>query len=182
METYRFNSIPTLETERTILRQLFSSDAQEIFLLRSNEKVNEYIDREPASSIEDGFSFISNIKTLTDRNESFYWAITLKGASALAGTITLWHLDVAKNKAEIGYELLPEHQGKGIMEEVLTRVLDFCFDTLKIGAIEAWLLPNNEKSIRLLDKFGFKRDTAAEADKPAGAKEIIYSLSRGETS
>ncbi|MCE3281284.1 MAG: GCN5-related N-acetyltransferase [Chitinophagaceae bacterium] len=180
MDLYRFNSIPTLETERTLLRQLYSSDAQEIFMLRSNTAVNEHIDREPATTIEDGFGFIKKIKILTDKNESFYWAITLKGVPALAGAVTLWNFDAAKDKAEIGYELLPEHHGKGIMEEVMKRVLDFAFNSVKIGKLEAWVKPSNERSIHLLDKLGFKRDTEAEASKPAEAKEIIYSLSRSQ--
>ena len=50
---------PELTTERLLLRQLRMEDAEEIFLLRSDEKVNELVDRVTATSIEDAYQYIS---------------------------------------------------------------------------------------------------------------------------
>jgi ribosomal-protein-alanine N-acetyltransferase len=177
--SYRFDSIPVLETERTILRQLLSSDANEIYLLRSDEKINEFIDRPIANSIEDGINFINKIKVLIDKGGSFYWTIELKTSPKLAGTVALWNIDKEANRIEIGYELLPQHHGKGIMHEVVERVLDFAFTTLGFTTVEGWVQPGNERSIKLIEKLGFKRDAKAEKErKQEDMKEIVYSFKR----
>uniref|UniRef100_UPI003298BD4E GNAT family N-acetyltransferase n=1 Tax=Salmonella enterica TaxID=28901 RepID=UPI003298BD4E len=68
------------------------------------------------------------------------------------------------------------HQGKGIMNEAINKVLRFAFADLQMAAIEAWTHPENKKSSSVLEKLGFKRDKEAEKIKPADAVEDIYSL------
>src|ERR1700722_1400183 len=99
---------PTLETERLVLRQLDASDENEIFRLRSDEKVNEFLDRPKANTLDDAKRFIEKIAKGINNNENLYWAITLKNEKKLIGTICLWSFSLEKNSAEIGYELLPD--------------------------------------------------------------------------
>jgi ribosomal-protein-alanine N-acetyltransferase len=172
----QLHSFPVLTTGRLLLRRLSPGDANEIFLLRSDEKHNEFIDRPKATSIEDALSFISKIEALYNTHEGFFWAISLKDDPKLAGAITLWNIDKENNKAELGYELLNTHQGKGIMAEAMAAVLDFCFNHLQLSKLEAWAHPQNIRSATILEKFNFKRDHEAEKQKPADAKEVIYSL------
>jgi ribosomal-protein-alanine N-acetyltransferase len=110
-----------LKTERLTLRQLRSSDDKEIFALRSNDNVNKYLDRKPSKSIDDAKNFIQTINENIQRNDSIYWAITLNGTDKLIGTICLFDFSEDNSKAEIGYELLPDFQGKGIMQEALQK-------------------------------------------------------------
>src|ERR1700743_3465614 len=112
-----FPAFTNLITERLILRELQSTDAPEIFLLRSNKEVNELIDRVSATSIDDAYKFINMIITNQLNKESFMWVITLKDDPKLIGTIVYWNIVKEKNQAEIGYELLPQYHGKGIMHE-----------------------------------------------------------------
>ena len=108
MAERNFNPFPVLKTERLTLRQLVSSDANEIFALRSNDNVNKYLDRKPAKSIDDAKTFIETINKNIQRNDSIYWAITLTGTNKLIGTICLFNLSDDNFKAEIGYELLTD--------------------------------------------------------------------------
>ena len=169
---------PTLQTERLLLRPLKKEDARNIFLLRSDEFINQYIDRPRATSIEDAKAFIEKIGGLTAEQNAFYRAITLKENDDLIGTVTLWNVNDALNKAEIGYELLPSFQGKGYMQEALKAVIDLAFNELNLSSIEGWTHPHNISSYKLLEKLGFTRDLDAEKTKPDEAKEIIYSLKR----
>lgn len=171
------SSLPSsIETNRLLLRHLSLDDANEIFLLRSDEKHNEFVDRPRATSIEDAKAFIIMIQNFTSKQQSFFWAIQVKGEETLAGTVTLWNLNREKNKAEMGYELLSIYQGRGIMSEAATAVLNFGFKDLRLSRIEACPHPKNDKSIALLRKLSFKRDLDAESKKPADLNEIIYSL------
>ena len=53
-----FTHFPELKTERLLLRQLKETDANAIFLIRSNEAVNKYIDRPKTSTIAEASLFI----------------------------------------------------------------------------------------------------------------------------
>jgi ribosomal-protein-alanine N-acetyltransferase len=133
-------------------------DANEIFLLRSDESVNKYLDRNKATGIDDAINFINKIKNAVAKDESLYWAITVEGNNSLIGTICLFSIDIEKDRAEIGYELIPEFQGKGYMQEAISTVIKFAFEELRIKTITAALSADNLKSVILLERNNFKLD------------------------
>ena len=157
-----FTPFPVLKTGRLTLRQLRSSDDKEIFALRSNDNVNKYLDRKPSKSIDDAKNFILTINENIQRNDSIYWAITLNGTDKLIGTICLFDFSEDHSKVEIGYELLPDFQGKGIMQEAMSKVIHFGFQHVGLNSIEAYTHSENQSSTRLLEKLNFKRDGAAD--------------------
>jgi [ribosomal protein S5]-alanine N-acetyltransferase len=175
-------NIPALETGRLVLRALKDEDADKIFLLRSDETINKYVDRPRAITVEDAKAFIRKIELFTAEKKGLYWAIAIKGKEKLIGTIALWNFDLQQNKAELGYELLTEYQGQGYMQEALRTVIGYAFKQLGLSSIEGWTHPDNISSSKLLGKLGFIRDHEAEKTKPAEANEIIYSLSPGNHS
>lgn len=160
---------PNLTTERFILRQLKIQDENEIFALRSDLRVNEFLDRLTANSLEDARQFINKINKGMSNNELVYWAITPQDDSKLIGTICYWNFSKEKLRAEIGYELHPHFQGKGIMQEALTKVIEYGFETLKLSSIDAYPHPDNTKSIKLLERNGFLYNRKSE-------NTVIYSL------
>ena len=162
MTTRNFTPFPILKTGRLTLRQLVSSDENEIFALRSNENVNKYLDRQPSKSIDDAKTFIQTINKNIERNDSIYWAITLNGTEKLIGTICLFDFSEDHSKVEIGYELLPDFQGKGIMQEAISKVIHFGFQHIGLNSIEAYTHSENQSSTRLLEKLNFKRESAAD--------------------
>jgi [ribosomal protein S5]-alanine N-acetyltransferase len=157
-----FTPFPVLKTERLTLRQLISSDDKEIFALRSDDNVNKYLDRKPAKSIDDAKNFIQTINENIQRNDSVYWAITLNGTDKLIGTICLFDFSNDNLKVEIGYELLPGFQGKGIMQEAASKVIDFAIQHIGLNSIDAYTHSENQSSIRLLEKLNFKRHSAVD--------------------
>src|SRR5947209_1765861 len=157
-----FTPFPVLKTARLALRQLVSSDANEIFALRSDGNVNKYLGRKPAKSIDDAKDFIRRIDENIKKNESIYWAITLSGTDKLIGTICLFDFSDDNLKAEIGYELLPHFQGKGIMQEAISKLIDFGIQDIGLNSIEAYTHSENGSSTRLLEKFNFKKSGAGE--------------------
>jgi len=155
MNRISFSPFPNLTTERFVLRQLTPEDDEKIFLLRSDKEINKYLDRPIAKIIEDARQFISKINTSFAKNESIYWAVSLKDNPKLIGTVCLWNISADGSNAEIGFELLPEFHGRGIMQEVLPAVIKFGFETMKINSISGEVDPLNMKSIKLMKKFGF---------------------------
>jgi ribosomal-protein-alanine N-acetyltransferase len=137
-------------------------DAEEIFQLRSDEKVNKLIDRVTASSIEDAHAFINKIIAIQNNNEGMMWAITLKDDPKLVGTIGCWNIVKEKEEAEVGYELLSAYRGKGIMQEALSKVIEYGFQTLTLKTIVADTKAINQPSVKLLEKCGFMKTRATD--------------------
>jgi len=180
MLNINFTPFPYLETERLYLRPLKTEDANEIFILRSHESVNEFIKRPRAKTIDDALQHIEKINNNIENDESILWAISMKNDPKLIGTICLWNIVKEKDHAEIGYELLPQFNGKGLMQEAFVKVIEYGFEKLQLKTIEAWLNVNNLRSIKILEKNNFKRDLEAEnkMDKTEYTEMIIYSLTR----
>ena len=156
MVTKTFTPFPILKTERLTLRQLTVNDEKEIFTLRSDVEINKYLDRQVSNTIDDARNFIKKVNENINKNDSLYWAITLSDKNVLIGTICLFSFSDETDKCEIGYELLTNFQGQGIMTEALEKVIDFAFNTIKVQKIEAFFHIDNQSSIKLLEKFSFK--------------------------
>jgi [ribosomal protein S5]-alanine N-acetyltransferase len=157
MLTKTFTPFPVLKTERLTLRQLSINDDKEILALRSDEQVNKYIDRDPSTTIEDARKFIHKIAEVVKQNEGIYWAITLTNNDSLVGTICLFNFSNENDQAEIGYELLPDFQGQGIMLEATSKVIAFGLGIIGLKAIEAYTHLENQNSSKLLEKYNFKK-------------------------
>jgi ribosomal-protein-alanine N-acetyltransferase len=145
-----------LTTARLFLRELKQDDAAEIFRLRSDSSVNEFVERSRAVSLADAEEFIQKIIAIAESQEGIMWAITLIGDNKLIGTVCYWNIEPGKNKAELGYELLPEYQGKGIMTEAVEKVIAFGFEQMKLERTVAEPRGDNNRSIKLLEKMGFR--------------------------
>ncbi|MEJ7827005.1 MAG: GNAT family N-acetyltransferase [Segetibacter sp.] len=158
MLTVVTSPFPGLISQRLKLRQVSPEDANEVFFLRSDKRVMEFLDRQPAKSIEDAQEFIEKLKDLEDKQDAVTWAITLKEDVKLIGTICYWNILKEHYRAEIGYVLHPDFQGKGIMHEAFSTVLEYGFKTMHLHSVEANVNPNNHASIKLLEKNNFKRE------------------------
>ena len=169
-----FSPFPILQTERLILRKLSLDDAEEIFFLRSDVEVNRYLDRTKAIDLDDALAFINKVNIGIANDKWMYWAVCFKNNPKLIGTVCLWNLNEVENKAEVGYELIPEYQGKGIAQEALSAAIEFGFNTLQLGKIEAYTHKENLASVKLLNKLNFVRDPHEEA-------KIDYSVENPNT-
>lgn len=170
MNKKRIIPFPILQTNRLILRQLENFDKNELFLLRSDNHLNRYIERPKTISLEDAEAFIFKINIGISYGDWLYWGITLNGSNNLIGTICIWNILPDNESAEIGYELLSEFQGKGYAFEALQKVIDFGFSKLKLKTLRAYTHMDNNKSLKLLEKFNFKKNGKSETN----LKEVIY--------
>ena len=158
---------PELSTERLVLRQLTLNDRKAIFKLRSNKEINKLIVRETPKNLNEAAAFIQVCLDEFEKEHRIFWAITLKSNAQIIGTIVFHNIIPENNYAEIGYELNPDYQKEGFMNEALAGVLDYGKVTLNLKLIEAFTHKNNNASISLLEKYQFslledKKDEAIE--------------------
>jgi len=154
-------------------------DGEEIFFLRSDKKMLQYLDRDPAKSIDEALKWLQMINEGIDGDQYIAWGIELKNNPELVGIITFWNIKKEHYRAEIGYSLHTHYQGKGLMREAVARVLEYGFKVMKLHSVEANVNPANEASIRLLERSNFIREAYHKENYYYNGKffdSAIYSL------
>ena len=154
----KIQTFPILKTERLTLREIKESDSDVILYLRSDKSINKFINRpenRKTKNISDAIKHIRKLNAETKSNKSFSWGITLNGNPEIIGTICLWNFSKDYKTAEVGYDLNPNFQKKGIMSESLKSVINFGFIELCVDRIEAFTHIQNDNSKKLLVKNGF---------------------------
>ncbi len=165
-----------IETERLQLKEINENHVEDIFKIRSNEVINQYVQRNSPKNNYDALQFILTIKEKTKDNQSFYWGVSFKGQSNLIGTICLYNFSEDRKVAEVGYELLPDYYRQGIMSEALKAVLDFAFDDLHLYEVLAMTNKFNENSKGLLLKHDFVLEEGREDD--GFPDNLVFSLKK----
>ena len=171
-----FSPFSILTTKQLRMRRLAIADEQEIFALRTDPEINKYLNRPSSHSLDDARNFINKVNENIDKNNTLYWAITLTGSDILIGTICLFGFIYESAECEIGYELSPSFQGRGIMTEAAEKVVDYAFHTLKVQKMEACLHRDNQPSIKLLEKLEFIRSKSYEELNPDLVKYYLINL------
>ncbi|WP_042722024.1 GNAT family N-acetyltransferase [Flavobacterium sp. B17] len=144
-----------LETERLALKEIHENHVEDILKIRSNEVINRFVKRNSPKNNYDALQFILTIKERTRNNQTYYWGISLKDHPNLIGTICLWNFSEDRKTAEVGYEMLPDYHGQGLMSEALKAVLNYGFNELRLQEILAFTNRFNENSKKLLLRHGF---------------------------
>ena len=174
-----FVPFPELKTDRLLLRRISQDDVPEIFFLRSNESVLQFIGKEPATTLKDAQDFIQMIDDGIKKNETIMWGIAIKENPAkLIGTICYWSMQKENYRAEIGYMLHPDHWRKGIMKEAILKIIEYGFRSMKLHSIEARIHADNAVSAAILEATGFVKEGCLKEEFCFGDKfldTIIYS-------
>lgn len=146
-------TLPTLTTDRLLLRQLAMADAAELFKTLSDHETMRYWSSGPHQTIEETTAYIA---WNADQDATHKcWAITVDGTTALGWVILIPH---RKDSFELGYILRRDHWGNGYLFEAALAVLDYAFGELAVRRVMADTDPDNSGSIRLLEKLGFRKE------------------------
>jgi len=107
-------------------------------------------------------------RSLWQRGDSYAFYVWPREANGgrddrpIIGRITLGRVTrgVFQN-AYLGYWIDRDHQSSGLMTEAVRAVLKFAFGPLRLHRVQAGVMPENERSMRVLEKNGFWREGLA---------------------
>ena len=159
-----FSPFPVLETERLLLRQLRNSDTADVFVMRSDPEVMQYIPRPLAVSHADAAALIEMMNDFIENGEKINWAITEKSSGKVIGMIGFPNLKPEHFRAEVGYTLSKAWHRQGIMREALACVLKYGFEHMNLHSIEAITDADNTASGSLLLSIGFVQEAYFKED------------------
>ena len=149
-----FENMPTLRTERLILRPMKTADSYDMYEYACREDVTEFLLWSPHPSVGYTREYLACIEARYARGDFFDWAITLADSGKMIGTVGFTKISPYHRSAEIGYVLNPEYHRRGIGYEAAKRIVDFGFDTLELHRVEARFMKGNTASKKLMEKLG----------------------------
>lgn len=147
-----FRCIPTLTTERLILRKILRSDYVDMFEYASNSEVTKYLTWSEHPDMHYTHKYLSYIQSKYKSGEFRDWA--LEYDNKMIGTCGFTSIDSTNMCGEIGYVISHAYKNLGLATEALKRVLKFGFEVLGLNRIEGRFISENSASRRVMEKSG----------------------------
>jgi RimJ/RimL family protein N-acetyltransferase len=149
-----------LTTERLSIRRAEESDAAAFYGYRRLREVSDSLPRlsndeaNVAERFRDGdFRKVTLVIEVDGRMVGdLYLSISDAWAQAEVQDRTV------DAQAEIGWALDPAYQGRGLALEAARRLMALCFDDLGVHRVVATCFADNERSWRLMEKLGMRRE------------------------
>lgn len=157
----------SIETPRLLLRPLRESDVDALFDIFSDPAVMRYWSGPPWRDRAQALRMIEGDReALAGRRDLRLGLVPHDASGRVVGTLSLYKIDAGCRRADIGYALARGQQGRGLMNEALSAVIDMAFDQrpgaplddLRLNRLEADVDPRNVASCRTLERLGFLRE------------------------
>lgn len=149
-------SMKILDTNRLTLRQVSLEDAEFIFRLLNEPSWLQYIGDKNIKTLNDAKNYIRNVlmKMYSQRGLGLFLVERKSDQAAigLCGLIKRQELE----DVDLGFAFLSKYWGKGYAMESTLAIVDYGRRVHRLSTVVAITLPNNDRSINLLKKLGFK--------------------------
>jgi len=149
-----YSDLPTLETERLILRKVTLEDIEDMYEYTSEEKVSKFVTWNTHKSLSDTKEFIRFILDKYKNKKIAPWGIEHKENGKLIGTIDFLWWKPDHKVAEIGYVISKDYWGLGLTTEAGKEVVKFGFKNMDLVRVQAKCLIENTGSSRVMEKMG----------------------------
>ena len=149
-------SMNIIETDRLFLRQLTADDAEFILDLYNQPSFIKFVGDRGVRTLDDARNFLS--KRLIESYERFGFGLyltLLKDGEIPLGICGLVKRAELKD-VDVGFAFLPQFWSKGYAFESASAVLAYSRNTLGLKRIAGITTPDNQGSIRVLEKMGLK--------------------------
>lgn len=164
-----------IQTDRLTIRNVLKKDIKFLYYLFSDPELMQLYDMKPLGDLSSSNDFLASLLSpdeyLILYDDQPVGSLAIVGRRPNHGTI------------EIAYVLSKDYWQRGIMSEALHAFCNYCFITSDIHRIEAFVLPDNTGSIRLLEKVGFQFEACLRQRKKQAVifqDHLLYSLLKRE--
>jgi ribosomal-protein-alanine N-acetyltransferase len=147
-----FADLPTLETERLVLRKITEADVDDVFEYASDPLVAENTSWSAHRSREESAAQVARWLERYRNGQVGPWGVEHREDHKLVGTCgyVMWE----GHRAEVGYALSRRYWTRGYMTEALREVVRFGFEQMGLNRIQATCLVRNVASYRVMEKAG----------------------------
>ena len=150
-------NFPVIKTERLLLRQFEEDDLENVFKGLSHPDVIQYygVSYQTLEATKEQMKFFADLIT---KETGIWWAICSLDNNSFYGAAGLNNLRKEHQKAEIGFWLLPDFWGQGIIAEALPLICNFGFEHLGLHRIEAFVEAENTNCKNAMIKLNFQHE------------------------
>jgi RimJ/RimL family protein N-acetyltransferase len=168
-------AVPTVETERLVLREWRDEDLDGYHAMQNDPEVYRFLGNEPIGR-SDAWRHMAMIAGHWALRGFGMWAVIEKDSAAFAGRVGPWQPEGWPG-LEVGWTLAREHWGKGYATEAARAAVGFAFEQLGAERVISLIDGANERSLKVSERLGqrFERDWELDG-KPIG----IYGVDRAE--
>ena len=149
-----FYNLPTLQTERLIMRKMLPCDADDMFEYAKLEEVTKYLLWSPHVSPSETRMYLYSLKREYSKGRHQEWALIHKETSKMIGTCGFTSIDIYNKVGELGYVLNPQFHQQGYAAEAAKKLLSIGFDYLGLERIEVKFMIDNKASLCVAQKCG----------------------------
>jgi ribosomal-protein-alanine N-acetyltransferase len=143
-----------LETKRLILREILSSDFDDLYRMNSDPLIMKYVGDGSIRDEEQMKSELTMLISHYSRKPGFgIWATMLKETDTFVGASGLVNYNQTPD-IEIGYRMLKEHWNRGYATEASLGLLNYGFGRLGLKKIVSTAHVENLASRRVMEKIG----------------------------
>jgi ribosomal-protein-alanine N-acetyltransferase len=176
--------VPTIETERLILRAITIEDAPDMFDYASDEEVVKHLTFPRHQTVEDSVFAIKNFfLTRVDNGVPEAYAIIHKADNKMIGTCDI-HKVSAGDICEIGYVMNRHYQNQGFVTESLIELIKVAFTSIGVRRLEIMHAVENEPSAKVIQKADFRYEGTLRQylkNKQDGYSDLkVYSILKSE--
>ena len=145
---------PTLKTERLLLRQFVASDIENVFKGLSHPDIIKFygVSYQTVEATKEQMDFFADLEK---EETGIWWAICSLDNQKFYGAGGLNNLNKEHKKAEIGFWLLTDFWGQGIMNEAMPLLCDYGFYKLGLHRIEGIVETENINCKKAMAKLNF---------------------------
>lgn len=146
---------PIIRTERLLLRQFVDNDIENVFKGLSHPDIIKYygVSFQTLKATKQQMTFFADL----EKNETgIWWAICSANNKIFYGAGGLNSLNKEHKKAEIGFWLISDFWGNGIMKEAMPLICNYGFDNLGLHRIEGFVESKNKNCKNAMAKLDFQ--------------------------
>jgi [ribosomal protein S5]-alanine N-acetyltransferase len=149
-----YRELPSLTTERLLLRKLTPADVADVYEYCSDPEVARFMRWDVHESPERTSAVVEDILARYERGTGGPWGIEHRGDRKLIGTLMLGWPNNGDGWADLGYAIHRAYWNRGLMTEALREVIRFAFTRTELNRVQAICEPENVGSCRALEKVG----------------------------
>jgi RimJ/RimL family protein N-acetyltransferase len=175
-----------IKSDRLILRRWRAEDLEPMAAINNDPRVMEFF---PALvSRGDTERLIAGFEAEIEARGFGTWAAERKDTGEMIGFIGLSvpaYETPFTPCVEVRWRLAHAHWGQGFAPEGARRAMEFGFWEAQLPEIVSFTAKINERSIRVMEKLGMKRDWSGDFDHPRVAEgdrlraHVLYRMGRG---
>jgi [ribosomal protein S5]-alanine N-acetyltransferase len=166
---------PIIKTERLLLRQFRENDLENVFKGLSHPDIIKYygVSYQTLEATKEQMTFFADL----EKNETgIWWAVCSIDNQTFYGAGGLNSLSKEHKKAEIGFWLISDFWGKGIMKEAMPLICDYGFNKLGLHRIEGIVETENSNCKNAMSKLDFQHERTMKACEIKNGKFISLDI------